>query len=337
MITVKRAHSHNEILQSLELLGKSMGLHTPWVLKQHALPSTTIITAVENQEVIAAITVFSPSAFGLPIEKEHPELKAFTDPKMLQLSTLAIKEGRKDTAKLATAILAYAFQFGRFYCHAETFLMNKSAYESAAQALEILQLRAKTWTGTSFQIDDFFGLEQRITQLDSYSLELPNPLYPYSPNRMDPETMKKLFIELTSTFENMSIRDFRVLRNLYDDQKFRNVLPQINESYSRLPKEQRYAIHCTGTLRSSNGQSYYVELLDISPSGMKLQLDYDLLNGHTYYLSLDLGPKKECEILAKCIWFHEETGLAGMQVTNKNNIWNDLFEYLKSISLKNCA
>jgi hypothetical protein len=353
-VHVQLARSKDEFEQAFRLLQKSrreLGFTQPeegeiWVVKQHALPSSNTIVALEGNQVVGALSLFGENSFQLPLETQA-DLTAFRENlsgRIAEFSVPAVAESHRDGNDVLLALYHYALCFGSTYCHYDAFVTHVPRQwadrYTKLLSYEPLLLKEKI-SGAALYRSARDGADFRKNFREGFEATFGFPekkFFLVAHQSMEADTMDYIFNEKTGLFERLSDIELRILKNIYDHGEFARVLPDraLNLPFKKLPQQPRFPMNCEGYLSRENGKHVNLEVLDVSKDGLKIRTEGAIPPG-SYPLTLFIGVMKQAEIIAATVWIDEITHIAGLIVKSGDGNWRDLIEYLERESLKVAA
>lgn len=351
-VRVQLARTKEEYEQAFRLMQagrKELGLDSAeaelWVTKQHALPSTNIIVALNGNNVVGAITLFGESAFRLPLE-EQADLSPFRESLNGRIAEFSVpgygdSENRKN---ILLALYHFGHCFGSSYCHYDAFVTQAPTswtqeYSELLQ-YEPLLLREKL-PGATFcrSARDTADFRRKFSAEFEADFNFPEKkFFLVAHQSIEAKTLDYLFNQKTNLFARLTDLELRVLKNFYDHGEFANILPErtLVFPFKRLPKHRRYPMSCEGFLCRGNGRKMHLQVLDVSKEGIKIRTE-DTLPAGVYPLTLSIGVMKQSELIATTVWVDQEAKIAGLVVKSGDKSWQELIAYLEHESLKSVA
>lgn len=352
-ISVQLARTKEEYEQAFRLLKngrKGLGLDSGtgdlWVTKQHALPSTNTIVALQNGTVVGAITLFGESAFRLPLE-ELADLSSFRENlsgRIAEFSVAGFAPHTDSEKDILLSLYHFGLCFGATYCHYDAFVTQAPAAwaEKYRDALsyEPLLLKEKLPGLTMFR-SAREGADFRRQFSEGFEADFRFPekkFFLVAHQSIEAQTLDYLFNQKTKLFEELTDLELRVLKNFYDHGEFAQVMPnrKLTLPFKQLPKHRRFPMNCEGYLCLGNGRRLNVQVLDVSREGIKIRTAEPLPSG-SYPLTLQIGVMKQSEIIACTVWVDGEAQMAGMVVKSGDQKWSQLVEYLEYEALRSAA
>ncbi len=344
-IRVQLAHTREELEAAFTLLQRSrqrLGLPTPatdlWVTKQHALPTTNTIVALDGLKIVGAISLFGESAFRLPLE-EQADLSSFRANlagRIAEFSVAGLECPANREKDVLLALYHFGLCFGSSYCDYEAFVTQvPQAWADRFREVlqyELLLLKEKVPGLTLFR-SARDGADFRREFSPDFNAEFRFPekkFFLVAHQSMEASTLDYLFNGRTDLFSRLTDLEIRVLKNIYDHGEFACITPdrKLALPFKQLPKNRRFPMNCEGFLCRGNGRRINLQVLDVSKEGIKIRASDPLPIGD-YPLTLQIGVLKQSEIIAHTVWVDEEAQIAGLVVKSGDKKWAELIEYLE--------
>ncbi len=314
-----------------------------WLLKQHALPSSNTIIALEKNKVVGALTLFGESAFRLPLEEEV-DLSSFREDLSGRLAEISLVSAQSDDRNVLLALHHFALCFGATYCHYDAFVTKVPQAWSGDYlknfGYEPLTIKEKL-NGATFYRNAREGndLQKQISKDVQVEYHYPEKkFFLVAHQSIEANTLDYLFNQKTQLFDGLTDLELRVLKNFYDHGDFAKVLPNrsLNMPLKKTPKYRRFPMNCEGYLCLADGKRIHLQVLDVSREGIKIHTEENLPDG-VYPLTLSIGIMKQAEVIANTIWSDDIAQISGLSVKSGDNNWQQLIEYLEQESLKTAA
>jgi hypothetical protein len=356
-ISVQLANSQNDFEEALILMhgGRNqMGYASPseqeeglWLTKHHALPSTNIIVAKIKGEVIGALTLFGESAFHLPME-EQADLSLFRqnlEGRVAEFSLPGLKPEWRENKDLLLALYHFALCFGTAYCHYDAFITQVpedwGMRFRETLRYEPLLLKEKI-PGLTFFRSAREGADFRAGFSDGFQPEFHFPerkFFLVAYQSLEPEVLRYLFAERTQLFERLTDLEIRVLKNYYDEGAYAEVLPNraLVLPFKEVPAHRRFPMNCDGHVCEDNGRRISIQVLDVSRDGLKIRTSEPLMPGKSYPVTIQIGVRKQSELIAASVWVDSDAHIAGVQVKSADQNWQAMIEYLERYFLRVAA
>jgi hypothetical protein len=345
-VTIQLARTRSEFESAFRLLQRSretMGLERHegdklWLLKQHALPSTNTVVALQAGKVVGAVCLFGESPLRLPIETRF-DLASFRknlEGRIAEVSLPAIDPDFAASQDLLLALYHFAVCFGTSYCHYDGLVTEATTAWSDEFAgvlgfekifepndgRQPLFLQAR-------EADDF---RERISQKNICEYHFPEKkFFLVAHQSMSPDVLNYFFNVRTKLFSTLERLDLRVLKNVYDYGEYAKALPQgeVVVAGKKSPRHPRFPMNCEGFLVNEKGQQVHVQVIDVGRGGLKIRT-VEPLDKHTnYVLTLFVGVNKKTELIASAVWCDDASEMAGLELRSSDENWAQLIEYLE--------
>lgn len=332
-LTVRLAQSKDEFEEAYRLLAKSRSHWDPvasdlWLLKQHALPSTTTFVAIKGEEILGAICLFGENPFLLPVE-EKANLSGFKAETHGRLAEISFPGLAEENDEILHALFHFATNFGANFCHFESFVFSgpKDWTDKYCARLGFQKLSLK-------ENQSVFHLNpNELTEFKSEEeihFHYPEKkFFLVAHQSMRPDVLHYLFNQRTQLFQSLSDLEWRVLKNIYDYGEYAKALPERELKPSASPKSRRFPMNCQGELKRANGEKINLVVLDVSREGIKLKTEEPMKKGEVCALTISIGVMKRTELIANVVWVDDFNQVAGFEVKSGDKNWAKLIEYLE--------
>lgn len=352
-LSIALAQTKEEFLEAFALMERGQvargGKPTPgtdglWLLKQHALPTTNVVVAKCEGQIVGALTLFGENPFRLPIESRFKldDLRSDLEGRVAEISSVSLKDGWRDRADVTGALCHFAICFGATYCHYDAFVtespdsMAKEAEQLGYRKLDSKKGSAALWLDARLAPDHRKSVPDEVT----VSYEFPEQkFFLVAHQNMGADVLSFLFRERTRIFQELNDLELRVLKSIYDYGEYAKALPEraLHLPFEKFPRYRRFPMNCDGYLCSGKGERVHLLVLDVSREGLKVRVEEPLQMGKAYALTISVGVTKQSEIIASAIWVDKATQIAGLSLRSRDRNWDQLIEYLEKDFLKAAA
>jgi hypothetical protein len=349
-ISVQLAQTKEEFIQAFTLLEKAniasggkpiAGTDGLWLLKQHALPSSNVVVALSEGQVVGALTLFGENPFQLPIEENFnlDKLRTNLEGRVAEISRLGIHEAWKNRHELQSALYHFAVCFGATYCHYDAFVTQSTEdWATEAAKLGYRKLESKS-AGVAMWMDARLAHDHRKNVPESVPVNYNFPeqkFFLVAHQNMSAEVLAFLFTQRTRLFNDMNDLELRVLKSVYDYGEYAKALPErvLHLPFEKFPRFRRFPMNCDAYICNGKGERMNLLVLDVSREGLKVRVEESLQNGKAYALTISVGVTKQAEIIASAIWVDKTSLIAGLSLRSRDKNWDELIEYLEKDFLK---
>lgn len=229
------------------------------VTKFHLLPTTTVVVALWNNEIIGTITLINDSPLGLPSEG----LYSFND--LRKQNTLNLAEGaffaiREEHEKtVALPLIKYFYELARRFHNIDTLILplpdNKNVNQIYEAIFFIKSISKETYTPHPYlnygsvrlyQLNYLFVNKQMVKHYwlkppskdllnFLYNCEFSNFEYPEEVSqKWSADDLRQLFSENDELKESLSEFEKICLKEFYKESIYENILPAINPEIIRV-------------------------------------------------------------------------------------------------------
>lgn len=368
-LVFKLAETKDELEQVFSLLYRSYlasGSMKPNDAKMritpyHALPSTSILIAVQNGRVVATLSVFRISAFGTPATKVFDVTNLLNSGvRFAEISSLTTEpDFRTDNREIIFGLFKYLYEYVSHYFGIDIKLIvikpfRKFFYESL---LLFQDFDKKVVTNYNFSngatvISQFLNIRTSPQAYKKAYSEYPDEqnLYKYFcetkfsnfifPERqynmvsdpvMTPELLSYFFCEKSKLLNDMNDFERNALRMAYPQKDYKLVLSnfpsQGDKRFNRITT--RFECECSAQFLPLQSNYidlknvYNVQIRNVSETGLLAYLPKNF--DHTvkkFKAYVQVGPDKKSEVELEIKW-HNGHNLYGFQVTQCDQIWMD--------------
>lgn len=348
-ITVRLAQSRSEFENALRLLYQSRqqwGYRNPgsgeqqlWVLKQHAVPGTKVIVALQAGQVVGALCVFGDGPFRLPVES-HCDLTLLRRRVGGPIGELSLPALHPELGHAQdTQLMLYQFAF--FLCSSQSeyrafvselpaawvkrnaHLLKCETTQASMSGLRLLLLNARI--GRDFRADLSGALSAVFQFPEKKAVTQAEPPMP-------PEVMDHIFNERTQLFAHLNDFDLRLLKELYGSGGCAGILARqsVASPDPSHPRHPRFHLSCDGYFLSESGAREHLQVLDVSREGLKIFVSKPLGEGEPYALTVHVGARTSSELIASAVWTDVEAEVAGLRVHSSDRTWAELIAALET-------
>lgn len=378
-IQFKLAQTKSELEQAYHLLYKSYvasGSMLPnetelRITPYHALPSTSMLIATVDNKVIATLSIFRISPFGLPVSKIQDVSKFIHQgQRIAEISSLCVAdEFKTDNRTLLFGLLKYTHEYATNYFGIDVKLIvikpfRRHFYESLLcfQPLDNRIITNYAFSNGATVMVEALDLNKARYQFkkiyNSYPVE--QNLYKYFiessiknfqfPERtynnitdpvITPEILNYFFIEKTKTLQNMSPFEIAILKSLYKGKDYQSLLSKFSSDNSLLifdRKDDRFELKSSAILLStSNTPNRIVSVHDASLHGIMIYSSVKIVPEKDQKICVLVAPKTYSYLNIELKWANG-FGHYGFKIKQHDSIWTDFIYYLQNTqSMKKAA
>ncbi|OFZ00977.1 MAG: hypothetical protein A2070_08465 [Bdellovibrionales bacterium GWC1_52_8] len=366
-IIFKVAETKDELEQAFRLLyaaylkqgfvqSSSSGMY---LTLQHALPSTSTLVAVRNNEVVGTVTVVRDNPLGLSMEKHFSlEPLRLAGARVAEVSSLAIAHSmRRETGgeiffPLVTFLYRYSTQFHGLDYHVIAIYPHHGDLYRAIFGYEKLQ---------AAPVQDYMGapaaaffhdlkaapvfLAQKYSgnpperDLHHYALkkEFPHFRFPrrkyatISDPVLTPELLEYFFLKNTDLFACLSLRQWRYLKEQYEAPEYDQVFSQISAQGSCTVRQHRFDVLFPGRILTSRRVAAELNIslrvLDVSKEGFRAVLSRDIALHSQLQIQMAIETFEIVELQATPLW-RQGQRIYGFKILGASENWYKFVEYL---------
>lgn len=332
------------------------------VTKYHALPTTTILIAKLDEEVIATISIIRDSTWGLPLEQLFDIDFLRKDSKIIaEISTLAIKRGhRSQRGKLLLALCKFMNHYCLEYLGVETIVAtvhpevsdfyrcvlmfedieggrpkNYSFVKGAAASAHFLRIKGiapKAFEKAFKHLPDNKNVFKFL-----YQQEIPNFKFPerkfFSSTEFTftPEWFQSFFKLRTNVLNSLSEDEKYALSNLYYYPEYRTLFGS-DEPIKRT--RARFSTHCPVRFHFlENRQIFSGTAIEVSRAGMKISFDDapDIQGTKEIFIAVEVAENRRVFFSGQTVWVDKKTKRCGIWINGfASKAWHDFLDYLEA-------
>jgi hypothetical protein len=344
-LVFKRAQTTDEIEQSFKVAyeayhGRNLTESSQSKIrltKYHALPTTCILIAKLNEEVVATMTVIVDSAMGLPIEQlwSMSELRSQSN-RMAEISNLAIKrEFRSQRGKLLLPLCGFMRHFCVDFLGVDRIVATyhpeiRDFYKCVLLFTEIADGEIKPyefvkgaaavggWLSFAEAITEYhkvYGTKKSSRNLYLWMVEKKISNYQFETKQslsfssfcFTPTLLEYFFNSQTEIFEKLTIQEQAVISNSYyypeylkiisKSQKFDNIETKRNQI--------RFAVNFNVFWRMEGHLDFQIgKVLEISKTGLQISALHKpfIRKGRILFLKIDLPTGRQVALSTQVKW-----------------------------------
>lgn len=367
-LTIKVAESESELKAAFKVLYNAYEqkgytkkqVKKYRITKYHMLPTTTVLIAKWNEEVIGTFSVIQDSFLGLPADgfSDLSELRNKSH-SVGELSCLAVKKEFRQKNNLVFLLLVKAMlNYAIKYLQLDFFIISvhpssKAFYRAVMGMIEsrgrmtrhygfannqpaiVFFQNVETWYRLLEKRFDSKTEDQNLYQFmisPCENIQLPRRDYYKSHDMVfSYPIFKRLFCDLSKALEELDSDQKQYLGDLFVSTKIRRILKQKLHSYSKR-LVQRYPLHCRVLLFQypRRNQPLRIEqgwIQDVSAQGMRIFSQQSLAEqGQSLKLVIQMGPTKRLCLEGRIVWC-SPNGQCGIELQRSHVLWESFVNY----------
>jgi hypothetical protein len=342
------------------------------VTPYHALPTTTTLCAKWDGEVVGTISLVREGVFGFPLQEAFDLTEVRSRPGQLaEVSALAVhRRFRKTGGTILFPLMKFMYEYGGGIFDTRHLLIAVNPnrielYESLLlfERLQAAEVRAYDFAngapavGASLDLEHapsrfraIYGGKPARKNLFRYFVDLRMPNI-HMPERryhvttdpvMTPELLDEFFNQRTMVFSELPERRRMLLREVYAEDKFSGVLPEVEPASGRssgaggatLRRHLRYPLKCPARIcDSSSGtrDELPAVVIDISLKGFQARAQRELQIGSHWNVIVELGAGVSSRVQAVVRrWVKSNGGsFYGFEIDQPDDAWTVCVEALQ--------
>ncbi|MCS6838975.1 MAG: hypothetical protein NZ480_09025 [Bdellovibrionaceae bacterium] len=363
----KVATTHRELEQAFSILHDAYteeGLITPEksgirVTKYHMLPTSSVLVALWNEEVVATVTLIRKSVFGIPSDALFD--LSHINGEIAEISSLAVKKpfkNRKGTIlfPLFKFLYHYATDFlgvthfviainpkwQDFYYHILLFkkLNDKPVpydfinHNPAMGGILDLRVAAERYYAHYGQFEERITMYSLFFELPRINMEFPerSPQIHFN-SLLAPEEFEWFFIKKSQILFELSEYELHRLHEIYDDKRYRNLIPHPKGLDSKSPRYKRYMVTFYGQIYDHSDYKKIIgriKITNLSFTGIGGSLIGDLPDASRYHLRLHPAGIAPIDLVISLVWHDKIQKKCGFRVVESNQEWTSFINYLEN-------
>lgn len=374
-IIYKRAETYEEIEQALRIVYgayKERGITQDnasrlRLTKFHALPTTAVLIAVKNNEVIATMSLVLDSSLGLPLEdlRNVDDLRSTTR-RMAEISSLAIKRGyRSQRGKLLLPLCNFMYRYAKNYLGVEILFAavhplvqdfyrcimlfkpvdnyKVHEYASAQGALAVIQYLRIDGEAESDWQHIYNGKSNRHNfykyfVLDAAPVEFHFPKDNYfkaGQITLSPGHLEYLFRHCSGVFNQLNDKERAALSNIYFLKEYRSVIgigSPLSGNIDRVHPRFAVMLHCR--MRNTHRNEIFPgTCLEVSRKGLSVHIHkkFSVSTKDSIHIAAQLGPDLSANITGRVMWVSLAKGQLGIELETSENLnWTKFIDSLEA-------
>jgi hypothetical protein len=330
----------------------------------HALPTTTMLCAKFDGEVVGTISLIRQSSFGFPLQAIFDLREIYAEKgKIAEISALAVHPRfRKSGGSILFPLMKFMYQYSTSFfdtCHL-VIAVNPDRIEMYESLLFFKRLTSRTVENYDFAngapavgaslnlihapkiFKKVYGSKTKSKNLYSYFIKskLKNIILPtrryFTTNDpvMTPEMLDYFFNQRTQVFAHLSEREKLLLASIYDMPHYQAVLPPVAGSAASLQdirQHQRYSLKCRGML-TVGGQTVALQLVELSDDGFQAHAKSDVPMHVQASVQIQLGSAEAStlQVVAVRGESHGNYHYYGFKLASRDLAWRKFVAALQS-------
>ncbi len=295
------------------------------VTPYHALPTTTTLFAKFDEQIVGTLSIIREGVFGFPMQSAFDLTAVRAQPgRIAEISALAVHaEFRDASGTILFPLMKFMYQYCTEYFDTRHLVIavNPKHIEMYESLLFFQRLEAEVVNSYDFANGapavgatlDLQAAPQHFYEayegrrpnknLHHYftKVSLPNIKFPartyYTTNDpvMSPALLDHFFNQKTQAFEQLDQRRRRLLKAIYHEDSYRQVLPGVEDESAiqeSLRRHRRYSLKCPATLtldHQGGNQAVTLEVIDASLNGFLARAAVSLPDRARGHVSIQLG------------------------------------------------
>lgn len=322
------------------------------IVKYFALPSTTTLIALYDDEVVGTISIIRRASFGLPMETVF-DLSDFVDRNEIiaEVSSLAIDSRfRQHRGALFLPLLKYFWEFIEGFMNLNSIVITVNPtmtdfYEGFLGFKRLKQAKTEKYDfangnpgiGMYLNVQNapilfakLYDHKPREKNLYRYFVELKLPHFEL-PDRsyyksadpvMTPDMIEYFFSKQSNVLSELSATEKLGLASAYPSDMYRNVLPDIEIEKKRDHVRYKVNLKAFSPVRTDSN----LVVLDVSSKGICIASSVSISG--IVLLQIQVASGKNAEVRGEVRWEDSRRKIYGISLYNQDSTWTDFLSYL---------
>ncbi len=318
------------------------------VTKFHALPTTNILIAKLNDEVIATMTVVVDSAMGLPLEKlfDIQDIRN-RSVRMAEISTLAIKAShRSQRGQLLLPLCNFMYRLCRQYLGVDVLVAAvhpaiQDFYRCILLFQDINNAEVKTydfvqgaeavasWLNIAELPANYikvYGNKKPERNLYNFFVHQPFPQFQFpdqskfvcSDFNYTPSILDYFFRSKSDVMDSLTLKEKEILANSYFHTEYRDVISGSEEGSQLLLREQaRFSVFYKLSFHFQGANRIYIgHVLEASRQGLKIVVHglQEKVEGQEVVALVEIPNHSPVLLGGEVAWYHQASGRMGIRM-----------------------
>ncbi len=331
----------------------------------HALPSTSMLIATVDDVVVATVSIFRLTAFGLPISKIY-DVNSFTKKgrRIAEISSLCVCDTYKnDHRTLLFGLLKFLYEYSVSFFGIDIKLIvikpfRRHFYESMLN-FEILENRIVhnyEFSNGATVMAEYLDLSQAPekykqiynsypdeknlykyfieTKIDNFHFP-DRTYYSISDPKLTPELLHYFFVEKTNTLQNLTQEELTIIKSQYKESEYQNIFAGFTNNVLTLNffrTEGRFEVKSTGQFLSRDLLPFQmVQVFDVSRNGIKVYSVNKLNPNRSQKICVSLGPEIYSTLTIEPQWSNG-LGYYGFKIAQSDPFWENFIDHMEENS-----
>lgn len=326
--------------------------------KYNLLPTTTVIIAKYNDEVIATISLIIDSSIGLPID-EYQDISKLRSRggRIVEIGALTVKEEwRSKSRGLFIPLSIYCVKYAHkvLGCTVAVCSLRKSVqpfyedifcfkqfgetkkYEGVnnlesvslyAVFEEMIMEQREVYKDTPLE-KNVFRLLTEFPWRDQCDLEVPKYRLITKHLFTDSE-MKSLFKVFSNVLSELDEKDKSIIKNYYQDDRTLEEFESALDEVQAIREHPRFHVNLRGKLTSGTS-ILKARVLDVSAKGVSIYTHSELEDNSHYYLIVELDKNISVKLKLQKMWSKKGNHYGFSILEVKDRHWNDMIQHCEN-------
>lgn len=324
------------------------------ILSQHVLPTTTTIVGKIDDQVVGTLSIVKSGVLGLPLDKVF-DVSSFKaeDQTYAEISALAVKKEfrREYGGQIFFPLLKYMYNYCDEFFHVDNLLivihpkdevfytglmffkripntdvidyMGAPAVALCLNLKYALKMFKEYYNGKSDERDLYtFFVKKKFSQFQFPKRDL---LVTNDPI-ITKELFRDFFINRGKLFESISLKDFLILKQYFNDSTIAAVFSNYQSSKDDSQSFHNYSVKMKGSISETQND---LVIFEISKTEVKVRAFYQFEKEVMYNLTMAINHTQMISVKAKVNSHNRNT--FSFSILEENVEWNQLITQLEHI------
>lgn len=339
---IHRSHQKNGTPLSLS------AYHGMYLIKHFALPTTTTLIALHQEEVVGTITVIRKAAFGLPLESAFNLSQLQNKNQVIgEVSALAIHpDFRHEKGALLFPLLKFCWEHIQKNMNLDMIVLgvpkelrDMNDFFEGILGLQLLGVCPDSSMTGYYQfvrevpkrLKELFGLASLEKNLFHYFIEKKIERFNFPDRKfyktiepvMSPEMLRFFFVKSSDIVEKLTADERLSLAAAYPDPSYRSVIPAVK--ILKAPNRVRYSVNLKG--RALSHPNLGLTVLNVSQCGLCFTTSAKLAG--EVQIRVQVAPNRIAEVSGVIKWQDPKRSAYGVQLLMSDRQWNDFVGYME--------
>ncbi len=361
-VRYKVAETYDEYLQAFKLvqdnykrLGMTKSDDFIKTTKFNLLPTTLVMIAMNDDEVIATVSLVIDNSLGLPTE-EYQDISFLrkNGARIVEIGALTVKEEWRSRSRgVFIPLTCYCNYYAREIIGAKYAVISirksvQSFYEDIYLFKQLGEVKKYDGVNNLKSVSMYTDLTEQLEETHKVYRNSPMDKSVYEHAKLTPwknicdltlpkyqlltkhifttDEIKSLFTELSHVIDELEDKEKSIVKNYYERDNF---IQNMTSSYDEIMAkraDQRFFVNLSARIITDE-RVVPVSVLDVSSSGLSLYSDYEIDGAQYYNIIIDLADKTSIKLKLNKEWSKASRKFGFSIVKKENTHWNEMINY----------